>query len=170
MLLYLQNLSCSVSPLRPTLSPLTHWSGQEFIRFHTTHTLILGQPPRSQYPEHPVPLAKKAKPINPLNTTKIVTPANYGPVKGSSNVAFQGGTGRNETLSELGLVPQSLLLLKWEEEEMNGSGVAAPLREDLRAKSVPMPPPQTKEEKAAEGGNGGAAGGGEAKKEKKIPK
>jgi len=73
-------------------------------------------------------------------------------------------------LSELGLVPQSLLLLKWEEEEMNGSGVAAPLREDLRAKSVPMPPPQTKEEKAAEGGNGGAAGGGEAKKEKKIPK
>ena len=91
-------------------------------------------------------------------------------MKGSSNVAFQGGTGRDETLAELGLVPQSLLLLKWEDEDMNRSETVAPLKEDLRAKSVPMPPPQTKEEKVAASGSGTGTGGGEVKKEKKIPK
>jgi len=57
---------------------------------------------------------------------------------------------------------------------MNASTFEAPLREELRAKSEPMPPPQTKEEKAAAGGRaaGGSGAGvtGEAKKEKKIPK
>lgn len=36
-----------------------------------------------------------------------------------------GGTGGKETLSDLGLVPQSVLLVKWEDEGMNG---AYPLR------------------------------------------
>lgn len=31
-----------------------------------------------------------------------------------------GGTGGKETLAELGLVPQSVLLVKWEDESMNG--------------------------------------------------
>jgi hypothetical protein len=31
-----------------------------------------------------------------------------------------GGTGGKETLNELGLVPQSVLLVRWEEDEMNG--------------------------------------------------
>jgi tether containing UBX domain for GLUT4 len=33
---------------------------------------------------------------------------------------MSGGTGGKETLSELGLVPQSVLLVRWEDEAMNG--------------------------------------------------
>lgn len=35
---------------------------------------------------------------------------------------LQGGTGGQESLAELGLVPQSLLMIKWDEEEMNCKG------------------------------------------------
>lgn len=34
-----------------------------------------------------------------------------------------GGTGGKETLSELGLVPQSVLLVKWQDEAMNGKSI-----------------------------------------------
>lgn len=75
-----------------------------------------GQPPRTQYPERPV---QSKKPLNPYRSN-IVPPANYGPVHGSTVQGLQGGTGGNETLNELGLVPQSVLLVKWDEEDMNG--------------------------------------------------
>jgi tether containing UBX domain for GLUT4 len=32
-----------------------------------------------------------------------------------------GGTGGTESLNELGLVPQSVLMVKWEDEGMNGT-------------------------------------------------
>ena len=87
--------------------------------------------------------------------------------------ATQGGTGGKETLFQLGLVPQSVLLVKWDsaDEAMNASGFPAPLKEELRTKSVPLPPAQVKEPPAAGGsGAGGAGGAGGAAKEKKIPK
>ena len=31
-----------------------------------------------------------------------------------------GGTGGSESLNDLGLVPQSVLMVKWEDETMNG--------------------------------------------------
>jgi tether containing UBX domain for GLUT4 len=31
-----------------------------------------------------------------------------------------GGTGGKESLNDLGLVPQSVLMVKWEDESMNG--------------------------------------------------
>jgi tether containing UBX domain for GLUT4 len=31
-----------------------------------------------------------------------------------------GGTGGKESLNDLGLVPQSVLMVKWEDEAMNG--------------------------------------------------
>ena len=74
-----------------------------------------GQPPRTQYPERPIPQPKK----NP-NRSTVITPANYGPIRGSTTPGLQGGTGGAETLNDLGLVPQSVLLVKWEDEGMNG--------------------------------------------------
>ena len=67
----------------------------------------------------PVP-ASTGKKSN-LQKTSIIPPANYGAVRGSVAPGLQGGTGGKETLSELGLVPQSVLLIKWEDETMNGS-------------------------------------------------
>lgn len=81
-----------------------------------------GQPPRSQYPEHPLPQPKKtpAQLAQLKNRTKIVPPANYGNPRGGLAPGLQGGTGGKETLSDLGLVPQSVLMIKFGEEEMNG--------------------------------------------------
>jgi tether containing UBX domain for GLUT4 len=65
------------------------------------------------------------------------------------------------------------LLVKWDsaDEAMNASGYPAPLKEELRTKSVPLPPAQPKESPAPGGGaTGGGAGAGGAAKEKKIPK
>lgn len=80
-----------------------------------TKTFILWQPPRNRYPEHPVPVSKKPNPYK----TNIIAPANYGAVRGGVVQGLQGGTGGQESLAELGLVPQSLLMVKWDEEEMN---------------------------------------------------
>lgn len=54
-----------------------------------------------------------------------MTAANYGLVKGSAAAGMSGGTGGRETLSELGLVPQSVLLVRWEDEGMNGVSLFA---------------------------------------------
>lgn len=83
---------------------------------------VAGQPPRTQYPEHPLPqpnttLSKKQ---NHLPKTQIITPATHGFIKGGVVKGLQGGTGGKESLNELGLVPQSVLLVRWEDEEMNG--------------------------------------------------
>lgn len=76
--------------------------------------LHLDQPPRSTFPERPIPSTKKPNP----HKTSIIPPAGYGPVKGSSTLP--GGTGGKESLNTLGLVPQSVLLVRWEDESMNG--------------------------------------------------
>jgi len=55
-----------------------------------------------------------------LNRTTIIPPANYGPIRGSLTAGLQSGTGGKESLNELGLVPQSVLLVIWEDEAMNG--------------------------------------------------
>lgn len=79
------------------------------------------QPPRITYPEHPVPQPPAKKHINPAMKAHIVTPSNYGPARGPNAAGQQGGTGGRETLSELGLVPQSVLLVRWDDAEMNGA-------------------------------------------------
>ena len=86
-----------------------------FSLFGCIETDLKGQPPRFTYPEHPIPQPKK----NP-NTKQIIPPANYGYVRGGPTAGLMGGTGGNESLNDLGLVPQSVLMVKWEDESMNG--------------------------------------------------
>lgn len=59
------------------------------------------QPPNIRFPEHPakLPPAKKARPLNQFNAKPAP------PVK--------------ETLMELQLVPQSLLLVRFDEDDLN---------------------------------------------------
>lgn len=83
-------------------------------------------------------------------------------MKGSATPGLQGGQGGSESLNELGLVPQSVLLVRWEDEAMNGelqrrgkgladrirlvaSGQQAPLLSHLLDKIVPLPIPGPKE-------------------------
>ncbi len=80
-----------------------------------------GQPPRTQYPEHP-PSAPPKKP-NPHRST-VIAPADYGPIRGGQAAGMRGGTGGKESLNDLGFVPQSVLLVKWEDEGMNGGSDA----------------------------------------------
>jgi hypothetical protein len=75
-----------------------------------------GQPPKTQYPEHPPPNLKKPNP----HKTPIIAPAQYGAVRGSLAQGLQNGSGGDETLADLGLVPQSVLMIRWEDESMNG--------------------------------------------------
>ena len=41
-------------------------------------------------------------------------------MRGGPTAGLMGGTGGNESLNDLGLVPQSVLMVKWEDEAMNG--------------------------------------------------
>ncbi|TXT10805.1 hypothetical protein VHUM_02310 [Vanrija humicola] len=75
----------------------------------------------------------------------IVPPANYGHVRGGVVAGLQGGTGGKESLSELGLVPQSVLLVKWDDAAMNASTFPAPLADHLKANVAPLPAPVVKE-------------------------
>lgn len=88
-------------------------------------------------------------------------------MKGAST---RGGTGGKESLSDLGLVPQSVLLVKWEDVAWNcesshrgwlivASGIAAPIRDELRAQAAPLPPSLPKE-------GGDAPGQGQAARKK----
>lgn len=83
-----------------------------------------GQPPKYSYPEHPLPTPITNTKKRPLSTNSksnpIVVPANYGPVRGAPMAGLQGGTGGKETLAELGLVPQSVLMIRWNDDDMNG--------------------------------------------------
>ena len=138
-----------------------------YISFERNTNLTPGQPPKSHYPEHPTPESKKSK---PNHKASIIPPANYGPIKGAQAAGLQSGTGNKETLTELGLVPQSVLLIKFTgagDEDLNSSGYPAPLKEELREKKVPLPPPQVKE---SGNGESTAAPKTEVKTEKKIPK
>ncbi|CAD6580027.1 MAG: hypothetical protein TREMPRED_002631 [Tremellales sp. Tagirdzhanova-0007] len=125
---------------------------------------ILWQPPRTQYPEQP--LATAARKTNGQRST-IIPPANYGPVRGGLAAGLQGGTGGKESLSELGLVPQSVLLVRWEDEAMNVSGCKAPLLAELMERSEPLPVavPKGPEEKKKDESKGPVPNGA-----KKIPK
>lgn len=78
----------------------------------------LYQPPRTMFPEKPVPAPPAKKHINPAMKARVIAPASYGPQRGLST---QGGTGGSESLSQLGLVPQSVLLVRWDGAEMNGA-------------------------------------------------
>ncbi|RSH88618.1 hypothetical protein EHS25_002845 [Saitozyma podzolica] len=160
----------STFPSSSPIQPVYAFVRSALIAEASSKTFVLWQPPRFSYPEKPVPAPKK--PANPYKT-HIVAPANYGPVRGGPTQGLMGGTGGKETLNELGLVPQSVLLVKWEEEEMNATGYPAPLLPELIQRSEPLPAPAPKtEQKSASGstpsGSGAAtpAAGGE----KKIPK
>jgi tether containing UBX domain for GLUT4 len=76
------------------------------------------QPPRTTFPERPVPQPPAPKHINPAMRARVVQAQN-GPQRGPNAAGMQGGTGGKETLSELGLVPQSMLLVRWEDAAMN---------------------------------------------------
>lgn len=83
----------------------------------------LYQPPRTTFPERPPPPsaapAKRKNPNdNPLMKTHIVAPAGYS--RAAPNAGMEGGKGGNESLNQLGLVPQSMLLIKWDDAAMNG--------------------------------------------------
>jgi tether containing UBX domain for GLUT4 len=82
---------------------------------------ILGQPPKYSYPEHPPPpVPGQTSKKRPLSSAQIVVPANYGPVRGAPMAGLQGGKGGAESLGELGLVPQSVLMIRWDNDDMNG--------------------------------------------------
>ncbi|WVQ89733.1 hypothetical protein IAS59_003496 [Cryptococcus gattii] len=156
----IQSVFPSSSPIQPVYA---------FVRScldeaSRTKAFILWQPPRNRYPEHPIPVSKKPNPYK----TNIITPANYGAVRGGVVQGLQGGTGGQESLAELGLVPQSLLMIKWDEEEMNSSSFSAPLKDELRKKSEQLPPPAVKE--TSESGMPVTTAAPDEAREKKIPK
>ncbi|KAL1408721.1 hypothetical protein Q8F55_005534 [Vanrija albida] len=139
----IQSTFPSTSPIQPVY---------DFIRLSLSpaaleKTFTLYQPPRTLYPEKPPPPdPKKAKPVNPLMKAHIVPPANYGHVRGGVVSGLQGGTGGKESLSDLGLVPQSVLLVHWDDAAMNASTFPAPLADHLKANVAPLPAPAVKAE------------------------
>ncbi|KAI5448778.1 hypothetical protein NCC49_006602, partial [Naganishia albida] len=122
-------------------------------------TFTLYQPPNIRFPEHPAKLPPPAKKARPLNQFNAKPPP---PIK--------------ETLIELQLVPQSLLLVRFDEDELNRSDRKAPLLPHLLASATPLPvAPDFDSASAARPTVDEAPGtGGEPKaepsKEKKIPK
>ncbi|KAJ9123939.1 hypothetical protein QFC22_000730 [Naganishia vaughanmartiniae] len=128
---------------------------------YRSKTFTLYQPPNIRFPEHPTvaPATKKSRPLNQFNAKP---PA---PVK--------------ETLLDLQLVPQSLLMVRFDEDELNRSDRKAPLLPHLLQAATPLPAapdfdnPQTPippAKKSEAGGEGEGAGKPEPSKEKKIPK
>jgi tether containing UBX domain for GLUT4 len=133
--------------VRESLAPSA--AGKEFTLY---------QPPRTLFPENPAPVDPKAKSSaahpNPAMRSRVVTPAGYNRTAG-----LQGGTGGAETLTQLGLVPQSMLLIRWEDAAMNGennkssedradmtaSAAVAPITPELAATVALLPTPQVKD-------------------------
>ncbi|KAK6910631.1 hypothetical protein I203_104663 [Kwoniella mangroviensis CBS 8507] len=172
----IQNIFPSDSPIQPVYEFIRTALIEEVI----SEPFILYQPPRTKYPEYPIPIPSsstqsKSKSKPTYAKSSIITPANYGPVKGGTLQGLQGGTGGKETLYELGLVPQSVLLVRWEDDEaMNASSYPAPIQGHLKAKSQPLPPSvprsdsnSTNQQKGTIPGPGQASAG---PGEKKIPK
>ncbi|KAK8854876.1 hypothetical protein IAR55_003615 [Kwoniella newhampshirensis] len=164
----IQSVFPSTSPIQPVYAFVRSALAEEA----KTKGFILWQPPRNQYPEKPPPPIQPKKPHpNPAHKTSIIPPANYGLVRGSAVQGLQGGTGGSESLYELGLVPQSVLMIKWDEDDLNASGYPAPIRDELKQKSEPLPPTVPKEREATSSKNaGGPSTGGAKSGEKKIPK
>jgi len=74
------------------------------------------------FPEKPAPVDPKSKAKkhpNPAMKPHIVAPAGYA-ARGGVAASMVGGTGGNESLAQLGLVPQSMLLIKWDDPALNG--------------------------------------------------
>nr|XP_019011374.1 uncharacterized protein I206_03474 [Kwoniella pini CBS 10737]OCF50155.1 hypothetical protein I206_03474 [Kwoniella pini CBS 10737] len=167
----IQNQFPSDSPIQPVY---------EFIRTALNDkviekSFILYQPPRNKYPEHPIITStSSSKTKSTYNKTSIIPPANYGFVRGSTVQGLQGGTGGSETLYELGLVPQSVLLVRWEDDdEMNASTYPAPIQDQLKAQSQPLPPSIPKQNPSPTNTSTGQVKSGTglpATGEKKIPK
>jgi tether containing UBX domain for GLUT4 len=153
---------------------------------HLIKPNFLGQPPRFTYPEHPPPQSATKKP-KASSSKPIIPPANYGYVRGGPTAGLMGGTGGKESLNDLGLVPQSVLMVKWEDEAMDGGSLAhrndnglvgltsvvtgypAPLLSELMEKVVPLPPAAPKdveETKKVPASSSSGTGTGE----NKIPK
>ncbi|WWD18975.1 hypothetical protein CI109_103432 [Kwoniella shandongensis] len=166
----IQSVFPSSSPIQPVYAFVRSALADEV----KSKGFILWQPPRNQYPEKPPPPPphQSKKPTYPGAKTSIIPPANYGLVRGSIVQGLQGGMGGDETLYELGLVPQSVLMIKWDEEELNASGYPAPIRDELKQKSEPLPPTVPKERESASSTSAGGppATGGTKPGEKKIPK
>lgn len=145
------------SALTNRIQPVYDFVRESLSASAREQVFTLYQPPRTLYPEKPVPVPAAPKHINPAMKAHVVQPAGYN----SRGTAMQGGTGGNESLSQLGLVPQSVLLLKWEDASLNGtsarwtlrkpanravSDAPAPLTDELRAKAAPLPAAAPKQE------------------------
>ncbi|WVQ74804.1 hypothetical protein IAR50_004410 [Cryptococcus sp. DSM 104548] len=159
-----------VFPSQGPIQPVYDFVRSTLAPSALTKPFILYQPPRTLFPEHPPPEQRPAKkPINPLMKSSIVTPAGYGSIRGGPVPGLQGGKGGKETLAELGLVPQSLLVVRWDDGDMNASSYPAPVKDELKKKSEPLPPPAPKQPDgpapAASGTSSETPSG-----EKKIPK
>ncbi|WRT68296.1 uncharacterized protein IL334_005272 [Kwoniella shivajii] len=139
-----QNIFPSSSPIQPVYDFVRTTLSEDVIN----KPFVLYQPPKTKYPEHPIPSISTSKKSN-LGKNPIIPPANYGFVRGSTLQGLQGGTGNKETLNELGLVPQSVLLIKWDDEDMNASTHSAPIKDHLKAQSQPLPPSMPKESQAS---------------------
>ncbi|KAJ9097642.1 hypothetical protein QFC21_004678 [Naganishia friedmannii] len=127
---------------------------------YRSKTFTLYQPPNIRFPEHPTtaPATKKPRSLNQFNAKPPP------PVK--------------ETLLDLQLVPQSLLMVRFDEDELNRSDRQAPLLPHLIQAATPLPaapdfdnpqtpvPPQLKTTDPSVGESGKPDAG----KEKKIPK
>jgi len=121
---------------------------------------VLYQPPNRPFPEHP------EHPPPPKNKPRFPPRPNQAPP----------GPPPNPTLAEMELVPQSVLLIRFEDDELNASDRPAALLPSLLAKSAPLPTAVPEEPvqpvaSSAPADNGkrkdtGAAAGGE----KKMPK
>lgn len=96
-------------------------------------SFVLYQPPSRSFPEHPtLPPPPKNKPRIPLR------PGEAKP------------TPKNPTLAELEMVPQSVLLVRFDEDELNASDRPAPLQPSLLAHATPLPIPSEEPSKSAD--------------------
>ncbi|WVF72702.1 hypothetical protein IAT40_007520 [Kwoniella sp. CBS 6097] len=172
----IQNVFPSNSPIQPVYAFVRTVLRDEVRE----KPFILWQPPRTKYPEHLTQPAAGSKPTTKSTPSyakaSIIPPANYGFVRGSVVQGLQGGTGGKESLFDLGLVPQSVLMIKFDGDEMNTSSYPAPIRDELKAHSEPLPaaiPKEASKSSAAAAGNQASASGqgaGTGTGEKKIPK
>ncbi|WWC90819.1 uncharacterized protein L201_005756 [Kwoniella dendrophila CBS 6074] len=169
----IQHVFPSSSPIQPVYDFIRIALNEQVI----SKPFILYQPPKTKYPEHPIPsITTSSKAKTNYAKTSIIPPANYGHIKGSTNIrGLQGGTGsKTETLYELGLVPQSVLLIRWEDDdELNASSYPAPIKDHLKAHSQPLPPSVPRESSSSASGTTQSpigSGTGTKPGEKKIPK
>ncbi|GMK59157.1 hypothetical protein CspeluHIS016_0701720 [Cutaneotrichosporon spelunceum] len=164
----------SVFPSSSPIQPVYAFVRESLSSVAASKPFTFYQPPRTTFPERPVPQPPAPKHVNPAMRSRVVQ-SQHGPQRGPNAAGIQGGSGGKESLSELGLVPQSVLLVRWEDAAMNcecahassassattstsstsqleslakltsASEYPAPLKDELRAKAAPLPPPAVKE-------------------------